>query len=417
MKFSRHREHVVVVGAGYAGLSCALELARQSRSRRSGEATARISLVAREGRQELTTELFRSLRTGDSEYFNFRPLLKKHDIRFIEGQATDIRPTQKEIQLKGASTETLSYDSLVIAAGRQTQLPEIAGLKELFNGNHHPENKVFLFKNNAQAQSLRFALRRLDWSKPSTRDIFVVIIGAGKTGLEVAGEIAAMRGSNRHARVIVVDSESTLVPGFSPIAQKMLKKELAGMHIETVLGSPAIRVEARELHIQNGQVIPWDLLVVCTGAPASAPFLRSFADVLDEKFSVITDSRCEIPGFAQHFAIGGIARIPRREDPLANTKMVSDRPQFAVQEGRFLASAIIARLKVGNADTPGPAFQARDLGYLLSLGPNNGLGRIGEERESRIARFFSPFIVGASIDKLKMLARARYIAQLKWGIP
>ena len=420
MKFLGRREHVVVIGGGYAGLSCALDLSRRNERQGRGEAL-RVTLVSREGRQELTNELFRCLRTGAPELFDFRPLLKKHDIRFVEGQATEIDPVTRSLSIKGATRSSLVYDSLVVATGAHTGLPLVEGLSDLLQEKEAIDSKIFLFRNNAQAQSLRFSLRRWGWSIPGSdifkRDFFVVVLGGGARGLEVAGEIAAMRGKNRHARVVLVDQKAELMPSFSPIAQKLLKKELARMQIETVLGSPAHRIESRELHIGNGQVIPWDLLVVCAGSRTPSPFLQAFGETAAAPDGLRVSARCEIPRYPRHYAIGSAAFIPRGDDPLSNARAWPRRSHFAAQAGRYLAGEIVERLQSNDFHTEQRPFQPHDYGFLVSLGPYNGIGRVGQERSSRGARLLSPFVVGAAVDKLKAMARSHYLAQLKWGIP
>lgn len=407
MKLAGQREHIVIVGAGYAGLSCALSLARKAPQ-------ARISIVNREGRQELTSELFRSLRTGKAEYFDFRSLLRQHDIRFVEGHVLAIDPHTQQLRFKHG-TPALNYDTLVLATGQKTEIPPIPGLADFLGGDRGVDNKVFLFKTNAQAQSLRMALRRLHWCPDPaalSRDTFVVILGGGTAGLEVAGEIAAMRARNRRARVVLLEQNRDLLPDFSPIAQKKLKQILARMGIETLLGSAAIRVDDREIHIQNGQVIPWDLLVLCAGGRPPAQLFNPFAKTFDLRQGLLVNNRCEIPGFPAHYAIGDIARIPEGENPLHNYAPVPKRAQFAVQEGRYLAQELSHKLKHQNLSGNIETFCAQDLGYLVSLGPNEGLARFGAPVTGFGWRLASPFVTGPLVDRLKQLAKLKYLTQL-----
>jgi NADH dehydrogenase len=272
-----------------------------------------------------------------------------------------------------------------------------------------------MFRNNMQVQSLRMALRRLDWGPDNVathnRDAFVVVLGAGTTGIEVAGELAALRGRNPRMRVVLVDGKSDLLPGFSPFSKRLLKREFKRLQIESVLGSPAVRVTEHEVQIENGQIIPWNLLILCTGSRVNNRFMDPFG-VAASPLGLRVKKDFQIEGFRDHYAIGDIAHAPLGGSK--TTRILPKLAQFAVQEGRYVARLLSDQIQSGFAYGKGSEpFGVKDWGYLVSLGPTSGIGRLGPEFKSPLVRAFSPFVVGPVVDQLKQAARLRYLSELK----
>ena len=413
MTLYSHTEHIAVVGAGYAGLPCALKLA--SLAKKSDR--YRVSLINRENRQELTCELYRSFRSGRAEFLDIKDLAERQGLSFLESSVGGIDPNNKKLYLKGsdkgeASTE-IAYDHLILAMGTKAWVPPIEGLSDLMDREDPIGKRIFLFRNNNQAQSLRLALKRMKWEGPrfeDGKDRFVVILGAGLSGLEIAGEIAALRKRNHLARVVVVDAKPELLTDFSPVARKILKTQLHRMEIETILGSVAVKLSDRELHIANGQVIPWDLLVLCTGGRVHQKILEPFARQLDPVSGISVNGHFEIEDFPNHYAIGDIASVPKHSDRLSNKVSVEHRAQFAVQEAHYLARYLAKKISSGrSAMLP---FEASDFGSLVSLGPYNGFARLGPEISGKFKKLLSPFIFGPAIDEMKRVANLKYLAQI-----
>ncbi|MEO5667962.1 MAG: FAD-dependent oxidoreductase [Bdellovibrionota bacterium] len=406
MTLHRQTPHIVVIGAGYAGLPCALRLSRHK--------DLRITLVNPDVRQELTCDLYRTLRTGKPYTFAFTKLVARRGIRFVESRVTRIDPEKKILELRGLNQQAIPYDALVVATGVRSVAPSIEGLEELQKEDKESLSKrIFQFKKTTHVQELRTALSRIGW-KPElreSRDRFVVVLGAGSTGIEVAGELANLRAKNKRCRIILLDESTSLLREFSPVARKLFKKRLNALRIECVLGSPAQRITSEELHLHNGQVIPWDLLVLCTGARRAASWISGLGNA-EYHSGLVVDSNFEIKGHPCHYAIGDVARYTLESTPLKNPSILAKRAQFAVQSGIYLANLLPIVLK-GPQPDPVETFRPLDLGYLVTLGPDDGIGRVGPQPASRLARWASPFIQGRAVDKLKNLVRVRYLLTLK----
>jgi NADH dehydrogenase len=407
--------HVVVVGAGYAGLPCALRLAH--RAQQGDKALCRVTLINPEPKQELSSELYRAFRNGDPAFLPFLQLCKNAGVDFLEARVNDIDPQNKTLHYRGTQSGELKYDFAIFANGLKRKLPGLAGLDEQIKQNDELLNpKIFFFRNNHQASALRLCLNRTGFGektfRKNERDYFLVILGAGASGLEIAGEIAALRGKNEKARVIVIDSRDNLLPDFSPMARKILKRELGRLQIESILGSPATKISSNEIFIENGQVVPWDTLVICTGAQVNSKIFGGFQQEANSP-GIETRLNFETKKYPEHFAIGDIAHSHKNHHPLANKVYLPKTAQYAVQEGHFVADILLDYFKKGESYNA-KAFDPTDLGYLLSLGPWSGLGRLGPAAINPLKKYFSPFIVGPVVDELKRLANLKYRAQIEW---
>lgn len=404
---------MVVIGAGYAGLPFAIAMGKSIHQNK--KSNLRLTLVNPESHQDLTCEFYRTLRNGARSSLSFLGPLKSLGIDFKEARVVSIDPKNKKLTLSGARANTLNYDQLVIASGSQPQVPPIAGIQEILSAE---QERVFVFKTQSQVQSLRLALRRLRWSEEEKfqRDRFVVVVGAGSTGIEVAGELAALRGKNPHARVLLVDQIPVLIPGESPVARRMLLSQLRKRNIEFILGSPVTRLDSAEMELQNGQMIPWDLLIICCGGNPNPPVIKNaFPEGLDPNHGLKTDGKLEISGSPDHFAIGDISRLVRSSKvELANDLSSTKSAQSALRSAKFLARSLAHRFHIekGSSDE---SYSNSESGFLLSVGPNFGIARLGSLPRSNLGRSLSPFIWGPRANELKRLNEIRYRKMIQWG--
>jgi len=410
------QKKIFILGAGYGGLPCAVRLASHL-SRLKGVPPAKITVVNRDPRQELVCELYRTLRNGKSEMLALNKILKRKHVEFLEGNVFHVDPVNKILQVRGEQSFKGSYDILVVALGNQVMIPSIEGLSELMTPRNHSEQRIFQFRNNQQALALRMALKRIGWSPEQKldRDVFTVVMGAGITGIEVAGELAALRKRNSRARTILIDSKHRLLEGFSPIGSKLFSRELKQLSIEMILGSPAVKVSEKEIFLGNRQVIPWDLMVLCAGSgpgPAPLSWFKEKSSLDEERVSLFTSGlnvrpNLEVLGYPNHYAIGDIAQrevsVESDSDSAVNFKLA----QIAEQQGHFVADQIYQKL-VEPEEYKNLPFVPHERGFLISLGPRSGIGRMGPEIQNPFLRLLSPFVVGPAVDRLKKIAAQRY---------
>jgi NADH dehydrogenase FAD-containing subunit len=367
-------EDLVIAGAGYSGLPLAIELGEILKAHPNPD-RHRVCVVSPSPVQHLQCELYKVLRTGRPRVLPIEAPLKRLNIRWTEGWVSQVNTKDRLLKLRGDS-HSIRYNQIVSAIGSEPILPPIEGLKSQIHPSGMAAKRAFLFASTSDALGIRMRLGQMRWSEASgTRDEFAVIIGAGPNGLEIAGELAALRGRNRRRRVVVIDQNPELLPGFSPIARRLLKAQLSELGIETLLGSPATHCSSTELQIKNGQVVPWHLLIVSAGQRT-----RSLWESQDPA----------------HIETGDLAA----PDPLHRTA------QRAVQHAEHLAQRVASDWKM----IPDPGeFQDQDWGLLISLGPHHGIARIGPPRSRTL---FQGFASGRSVPLLKTAAEIRYRSKL-----
>ena len=405
MKSVKKMPHYLIAGAGYAGLPLAIRLNRIAKGQ------CRISLVSPDTKQELTCDLYRTLRNGKAYTFPFLKTLKHAGINFIEGHVHGIDPDKNKVMLRAQSRTDLHYDKLILTAGLRLKTPSIEGLQEFLEHDRESMRKrIFSFKKTNHAQTLRLAMSRIGWGSEKTsndKDTFVVVLGAGSTGLEVAGELANLRGKNPRDRIILIDENKNILSDFSPVAGKLLNKKLRKLGVETVLGSPVKKITDSEIHLSSGQVVPWEILVLCTGNVAAPTWAEGInKNEFENGFKV--DSQFKLTEFSNIYALGDLARYSMKSSP---QKILPKRAQFAYQASAFLADEFLANLK--GKEFSNNTFKGSDYGYLISLGPKDGIARLGPQMHSQFGKFFSPYFQGQKVDQIKRFIRLNYLAQLK----
>ena len=201
---------IVIVGAGFAGATCARTLERALRSRRDVE----IVLLDRHNYFVFTPLLVEagtgSLRPRHA-VVSIRAFLKRS--RFVMAEVTAVDPAARQLRYRlepGAPERALDYDHLVLALGSVTRLPPVPGLAE----------HGFELKSLADAVALRDrAIAMLELAEATDDDaqrralLHVVVVGGNFSGVEVAGEFLAFlrEASRRYARVRPSDCRVTLV--------------------------------------------------------------------------------------------------------------------------------------------------------------------------------------------------------------
>lgn len=406
------RPRCVIVGAGYAGLPLATRMSQLLGSK------GQVTLINPEPKQELTCDLYRSLRNGKSYTLPFVDILKANDVSFVEGRLVEIDKENKNVKLSSMTSQSLSYDKLILCSGLQGTVPQIAGFEEIIQANKESLQKsIFSFKKSSEVHALKMALTRIGWGADykGKEDLFVTVLGAGSTGLEVAGELAHLRKKNRRCRVILVDASKKLISDFSPLARKLLKRKLRKLGIETILGAPASLIKQHELHLNSGQVIPWNLLVTCTGGSNSPRWSHAIQDNQAPR-GLYVDQDFGVSGCSHIYAAGDLAYYRHHTGPLSpSDPVLPPRAQFASQSAKYIAQTVAHSLHIDPPEDNviAEAFQPRDLGYLISLGPQDGIGRIGPQAHSTVGKLSSPFIQGSKVDKMKKAVRLKYLLEAR----
>jgi NADH dehydrogenase len=355
--------HVVVVGGGFAGLQLINDLKR---------APVRITLVDRRNHhlfQPLLYQVATTLLSTSEIAWPIRSLYRdRPEVTTLLAEVVGVDREARAIKLKNG--ETVSYDTLVLATGATHAYfghdewePVAPGLKTLEDATTIRRRVLIAFEQ-AELET-----------DPAVRDALLTftIVGAGPTGVELAGIIAELahvtlpkefrRIDTRKARIILVEAGPRVLPSFvedlSSYAQRTLEK--AG--VEVRLGHPVTSCTAEGVTIGN-DIVPTRTIVWAAGVQAS-PAAHWLGVPADRAGRVIVDAELRPPGSNDVFVTGDTALVVWE-----GTKPVPGIAPAAKQQGAYVAKVIRARL----AGKPDPApFRYHHQGSLATIGKSSAI--------------------------------------------
>jgi NADH:ubiquinone reductase (H+-translocating) len=284
---------VVVVGGGYGGLEAATQLAK--------EKGTRVVLVDREATNARITHLPGFVAIGEQIETPFQEIARREGFDFVRGEVTGWDGAQKQVKL--GNGRTLGYDAIIVAVGGKAATPaSVPGTAEHAHG----------FRTLREARALRRALdEKLAQAKVDGRRLEVVIVGAGPSGIELAGAIAR---AHPQASVHLLQRGQHLKPfgdSTTPDEGDATATWLRGLGIKVSTGTSPRKIDARgvELHA-NGHGTPAridaDLVVATMGDVGAAAGLGATAH---------PQQRLNVGAFLQHpshkdaYVIGDAAAI------------------------------------------------------------------------------------------------------------
>lgn len=356
------RRRVVVLGAGYAGLTCFLEL--QDRLPRSHD----LVLVSRDRYHWFTTELhtYAAGHDPDTVRIPLRRLVAPPG-RLVIDHVAGLRPAERRVELKISGPQV--YDLLVFALGSEPEYSGLPGIPQhaLTIGSPHAARQVrervrALVETGAGDQR---ANTRDDGGGDSAR---VLVVGGGLTGVELAAELADEHPGRLW--VTILEAAPDIMAGFPPDLVRVARRILEEKGIRLVTGSPIVTADATHVYLQDGREIGYDLLVWAGGVRGHSLLAEAGLELggrgrarVDAFLRSVSDDRIYVIGDAASFT-----------DPVSGRE-VPPTGQAAVQMGKAAAENILRRLS-GQPEQP---FAFRLRGQFASLGHHEGVGTLGQE--------------------------------------
>ena len=345
---------VVVVGAGFAGLTAARSL--------SG-ANVTITVIDRRNFhlfQPLLYQVAAAALNPSDIAFPIRAVLRgqRNVDRVVLGTVTAIHADRQEVELDDGTH--FAYDTLVVATGathsyfgNDAWAPFAPGLKTVEDALEMRRRVLLAFE--------RAERRPQDIAELLT----FVVVGAGPTGVELAGalvEIAvdSMKGEfdliePSAARVILVEAGEAVLPPYPDRLQRSARRQLEEMGVEVRTGSLVTAVDDHGVTLASGERIAAATVLWAAGVQAS-PLVAMLPVETDRAGRAMVGPDLTIPGHPEIFVLGDAA--------LVNGGAVPGVAPAAMQQGRHAARAIRARL-AGAAPRP---FRYRNKGSLATIG-------------------------------------------------
>jgi NADH:ubiquinone reductase (H+-translocating) len=362
MSTSRHR--VVIVGAGFAGLRAARALRH---------APVDVTVVDR-ANHHLFQPLLHQVATGALPEGDIAPpvrdvLRHQRNAQVLLGDVTDIDLDDRQVVLQTIGTRRrVGYDSLIVAAGaRQSYV----GHDEF--ALHAPTLKTIDDALKVRGRIFgAFELAELE-PRPERRDplLTFVIVGAGPTGVELAGQIAELsRRALKHnfrtfnpadVRIIVIDGASAVLPAFPEPLQRRARRDLQRLGVEVRLHSTVTSIDPDGVdvtHHDGSTDRIQSYAKIWAGGVQASPLGRILVErsdaALDSGGRVFVEPDCTLPGHPEVFVVGDLMSLRRLPD-------VAD---VARQSGRHVARTIKRRLRGHHEERP---FRYRDHGTYVSV--------------------------------------------------
>jgi NADH:quinone reductase (non-electrogenic) len=360
------RPRVVIIGAGFGGLTAAMCLKR---------ADADVTVVDRRNYHLFQPLLYQVATAALSPADIAAPirgiLARQANASVVLGAVTGIDVATHVVLI---GERRIPYDQLIIATGARESYfghdewaAVTSGLKKIEDATTMRRRILMAFERAEDS----------DDEDERGRLLTFVIIGGGPTGVELAGTLAELakaalardfrRIDPTTARIILIEAGPRLLPSFPPRLSEVAARALTRLGVELRLGTKVSRCDDCGAVLDDGERIDSRTLIWAAGVAASpaADWLRIAAG---RGGRVPVGPDLTVPGHPEIFVIGDTAQVEGPHGPLPGVAPV------AKQEGAYVARVIAARLAGKPAPPP---FHYRDLGNLATIGRKEGVVDFG----------------------------------------
>lgn len=375
--------HIVIIGAGFAGLACAKAL---------GNAPARVTVIDRANYHLFVPLLYQVATAALSPADIARPIRRilgrYKNIDVLLGNVTGIDTAARTVKTDAGTVGP--YDKLVIAVG------------SVYSYFGHPQWMAYakgprsLQDARAIRTRLLTAFERADSATDAAernRLMTVIVVGGGPTGVEMAGSVAelarhALARDFRHidprrARILLVEASPRLLASFPQSLADYAEKELTRLGVTVMLGQPVENLTAQGA-VVGGRMIEAATMIWGAGIEA-APGVTMLGVPVDRAGRVVIGPDLSVPGMPNVYVLGdsALARDERGQPFPALA-------QVAAQQGDYVGRALAAQAR--GKPLPRP-FRFRNRGNTAIIGRNAAVFDFGRwHLKGRLAWFLWAFV-------------------------
>jgi NADH dehydrogenase len=364
---------VAVVGGGFGGLQATLGLHR---------APVEITLIDRRNFhlfQPLTYQVATGALSPSEVAYPLRSIFKgERNVRVLLAEVSGFDLDRRRLKLTPVAGEqtgqTLSYDTLIVAGGSSYSYfghddwaafaPEVKSLESALD----VRRRILTAFEAAETEA-----------DPSRRSAWLtfVVVGAGPTGVEMAGQIAEMaRNTLRRdfrtvdpeaAQVLLVEAADRVLTAFPPSLSAKATESLERLGVTPLVNRQVVGIDAEAVTVEGPageERLPTRTVIWAAGVTASglAAQLASLSGAsLDRAGRVTVRPDLSLPGYSEAFALGDMVRVSGRDGRPVELPGVAP---VAIQQGKYVATVVTDRL-AGRSTAP---FRYHDRGNLATIG-------------------------------------------------
>ena len=364
---------VVILGGGFGGLYAAKSLKR---------APVDLTVIDRRNFHLFQPLLYQvatgALSPGEIASPLRAVLRSQKNTRVLLGEAVDLDAVNRRLILDIGAIE---YDTLVVATGSRNHYfghdqweSAAPGLKTIEEATQIRHKILYAFEAAEREQDSQ---KRREW-------LTFVVVGAGPTGVELAGALAEIsRETLRHdfrsirpeeARILLIDGSPRVLPPYPPDLSNKAALALVRLGVQPRTHVKVTNIDDRGVTVEGpgGQEHIAARTVIWAAGVHASPFGETLAKhagaELDNQGRVIVNSDCTVPGRPEIFVIGDLAHFEENGKPLAGVA------QVGMQQGSYVAKLIQERLRGERDARP---FHYFDKGSLAVIGRGQAVADIG----------------------------------------
>jgi NADH dehydrogenase len=361
------RPKVLVVGGGFGGLA-AMKAVRRS--------CAEVTLIDRTNHHVFQPLLYQvataALSPADIATANRVLLRGQENATVLMAEVVNVDPLRRQVYL--ADGRALAYDYLILATGAAYS----------FFGHEEWAEHTLVLKTIDDALAIRHRLlgsfeeaEQCEDSERVRQLLTFVVVGAGPTGVEMAGTIAELARTTlardfkhidpRLARVVLCEAGGRVLSAFPERLSGYTKRALEDLGIEIYLDQTVNQIDAKGLMVGKTR-IDTPNVIWCAGTKArpAAHWLKAAAS---RSGAILVTGNCSVPGRPEIFAVGDVANF--NDD---TGKPLPGLAALAKQQGHYVGTVVRARLK---SERSAPPFRYRNLGTMAVIGRSRAVAHFG----------------------------------------
>jgi NADH dehydrogenase len=372
----------VIVGAGFAGLEAARALAR---------APVAVTVVDRRNHHLFQPLLYQvataALNPADISAPIRSVLRRQENASVILGEVVSIDLDRRLLRLDDGAE--LSFDFLVVATGathswfgHDEWAPVAPGLKTVEDALEI-RRRILLAFERAEREPDAAAQRAL---------LTFVVVGAGPTGVELAGALAEIASRTlaadfrrirpESARIVLVEAAPRVLPAYPERLSAAAGDQLARLGVEVRTGAKVTAIDEAGVDVAGERI---EARTVLWGAGvAASPLARTLGAPLDRAGRVQVNADLSVPDRPGIFVVGDLAAVWQE-----NGEPVPGVAPAAVQEGRHAARNVLRGLR-GEVAAP---FRYRDKGLMATIGRAAAVARVGRLELSGLVAWLAWLLV------------------------